>query len=214
MTVFHRAHVPWGRIGTEAASAATYLAWVAYPHATEEATRVDFVKACCAGIAKNLGVHPPENLRGFKRERIPGKVKRGLDRINKRRIPAIRMALQQWGVDPFQQGKGLGLNESARDLDLLLGERVDGRSSENQEDNVRKNVWRDSRPALAMTLALPLELAARDRSKTVIDLLQRGDWVPQAIQDARLIAPLVASFFNPPFILWPTKAKSPAAVSQ
>lgn len=210
MTVFHRAHVPWGSIGTEAASAAIYLAWVAYPHAAEEAKRVDFVKACCAGIAKNLDVHPPENLRGFKRERIPGKVNRGLDRINKRRIPATRMALQQWGVDPH--GK-LGLNQSAKSLaSLILQKSPDGEGPE--PDNVRKDVWRDSLPALAMTLALPLELAAPDRSKTVIDLIKTGDWVPQAIQDARQIAPLVASFFNPPFILWPTKAKSPAAVSQ
>lgn len=210
MTDYHRAHVPWGDVGTEAASAAIYLAWVAYPHATEEAARVDFVKACCAGIAKSLGVHPPENLRGFKRERIPGKVNRGLDRINKRRIPATRMVLQQWGIDPHGR---LGLKQSARSLAwLILQKSPDGEGPE--PDNVRKDVWRDSLPALAMTLALPLELAARDRSKSALELLRHGDWVPQAIQDAHEIAPLVVSFFNPPFILLPTMAKTPTAVSQ
>lgn len=210
MTDYHRAHVPWGALGTEAASAAIYLAWVAYPHTTKEAARVDFVKACCAGIAKSLGVHPPENLRGIKREWIPGKVNRGLDRINKRRIPATRMALQQWGVDP--RGR-LGLNQSARSLaSLILQKSPDGEGPE--PDNVRKNVWRDSLPALAMTLALPLELAAPDRSKSALDLLKSGEWIPQAIQDARQIAPLVATSFNPPFILLPTMVKSPTWVSQ
>lgn len=210
MTDYRRAHVPWGVQDADAASAAIYLAWVAYPHPNDEAARLDFVNACCAGITKALGVHPPENLRGIKRERIPGKINRGLDRINKRRIPSTRMALQQWGVDPHGT---LGLNQSAQNLvELIEAKSPDGEGP--NPHNVRKNVWRESRPALAMTLALPLELAARDRSKTVIELLRHGDWVPQAIQDARQIAPLVASFFNPPFILLPTMAKSPAAVSQ
>lgn len=205
MTVFHRAHVPWGSIGTEAASRAIYLAWVAYPHPTEESARLDFVKACCAGIAKGLGVHPPENLRAMKRERIPGKVNRGLDRIIKRRLPACRMALQQWGVDP--NGR-LGLNQSAQALvELIEAKDPDGEGP--NPHNVRKNVWRDSRPALAMTLALPLALASQDRSNSTHELLRRGDWVLQAIKDAHQIAPLVANFFNPPFILLPTTAKSP-----
>ena len=203
MTAIYQALIPINPGGADPASAAAYLAWVAYPDPKQKAERDRFFHCICATYFKLEGKHPPESLRGIKRDKIEGRLNRGLHRITTRRIPAVVMALRQMGLDP---AKGrTGLNESARIY--AHGEAMtDAKDGGLKACNVRKDVWRDSRPALAMTMALPLQLLDKTERRHPIDLLQSGAWVSQAIQDARQIAPVIQSFFNLPALILPESA--------
>lgn len=200
MTAILQALIPINPSGADPASAAAYLAWVAYPDPKQKAARDRFFRSVAASHFKVNGKHPPPSLRGIKRDKILGGIRPGLNRITTRRIPAVVMAFRQMGLDP---AKGrLGLNESARayaDSEAMTDEKDGGLKA----CNVRKDVWRDSRAALAMKMALPLHLLDSEGRRHPIDLLQCGAWVPQAIQDARHLVPVIQSFFSFPMLIVP-----------
>lgn len=175
----------------------TYLAYVAYPHSNDRSKRVRFVKIVAAMHFKNQGITPPENLRGFKAERVQGIIDSGLRRINSRRIPAALMAARKMGFDTATGA--ISLRAASR----LYADKLDAKELDAREatpDNVRKRIWRDSLPALAMSWPLMILLAKGERVRS---LLHRDDWVADAISEAYEIAPMLEETLTLKRILLP-----------
>jgi len=137
---------------------AAYLAWCAYPG--EKVKRDRFWNHTMAGIAKATDTplrEIPKPLRGRRGEKIDNTVNRGLARIGDHRIPAAYEALrlvadEGWPDDPVTSMEAarkamLALYARAKRSPLLLAGEVD-------HDNIRRLVERESRPAIALAVAL------------------------------------------------------------
>jgi hypothetical protein len=210
------APIPFDRRTPEAVnSALIYMAYVAWPHARQEKERDRFVLAHLAALHKSARKHLPPALPRIKRENISATVNRGLARISTRRVPALRMLLQRWLRMKFIDGiPGLTRDQMARMRELSAAHALvdpagditgEGRSyvSEDREiDNIKKDIWRDSLPALAMLLG-PQHLRRAGQRWSATSLLYDASWVPEAVAYAQMFASVIEHTVAPPTLLVP-----------
>lgn len=206
-------------IGPEPISTASYLAWIAYPGEEDGAARSRFVRACAAGVHKaTVGGWAPPGLRGWDRRPIINTINQSLDRIHKRRLRAVWMALHQLHVSEDDALNGWGLNEAARmaldsagAVDQRQGPVIPETETGYQNDdafnpgNVKRLIWYESLPALAMTLALPLSLARPGERRSVLELISAPGWVDESITAAQQLAPVIEESFSPKRLLIPSR---------
>lgn len=103
-----------------------------------------------------------------------------------------------------QMQDGLSQRQAAQRFVEAI-ERTDPEGNGPDADNLRRLAWRESLPALAMTLALPLHVRSDTERRTVRDLLLGGnDWVPVAVDDAQRLIPHIADSFQLKYLLRPT----------
>jgi hypothetical protein len=182
--------------------AAMYLAWCAFPGAGEDDAerRRKWAAAAVVSFYKRGGKRPPPELRGHKKENATGLYKRGLKRLQCRRRLAVWLAVRQ--MQPAARG-GLNLSDAiAEQLDLLPG----SYGYANDEANVRRLMWRESLPTLAMMVPVTwLTIGPGGRSIAMwADLLYARDlcdWQGWAIAMARDIAPVLENEFTDEFAL-------------
>lgn len=217
--------------------AAAYMAWLAYPAECEARKRRKFVDAMLAWIVKRnwgrSGGRPPsadadyapgsiiealdrsgrENmrrLRGWDARALGRTLDPALDRVNTRRLPAAKIALQRLGGHSLRLALGELDFPAEEAAPGTIAEALEGPGQHNR-DNLRRLVWRESRPALAMTLALLPELQRIDRpqnprsNEALFKFMLRDDWVTPAIERAQDIAPRLANALHLPVILVPRR---------
>jgi hypothetical protein len=195
-----------------------YLAWIAWPHDSQDGERERFVASLLAAQFKAAGKHLPTTLPPLRGKDIGAAVREFLKRVYKRRQPAVRMVLQHWlrqrlidvpGLTPAQQERlrGLSATEALIDPDGdLTGQGEPFLLKERHPDNIAEHIWRDSRPALAMMMGLrPLRMAGQGRRFE--DLLFDADWVAEAVWDARMFALVIERTIDPPRLLLPRRVE-------
>jgi hypothetical protein len=249
MTEFIDAHIPIDAERGEPLmnSAFHYLAHVAWPHRTEyeNKQRKRLVGALLAAQYKSrykvrgrdIPAAKLTEIRGIKRKEIAAAINKGLERIYTRRIPAFRMLVHRWMVagliDPppwltSEQRTHLLALGATRTLvqpegDLLgRGRILLTDRAESDLDNIDRDIWRDSKPALAMLCGLwPLRVFGSGKHVTVTDgmgekscalvgrisslLDSDPSWVTEAVADARMMALYIEHTINPRKLLVPRR---------
>jgi len=153
-----------------------YLAWVAYPDVDESENRARWKNAVVAAAYKAHRRHPPPEAQGIKVENINGIVGRGFRRIHCRRIPAAIIA-REWieGERVMRAIRGV-LDTPAANAGLLGA----------PEEATIKRAWSESRPALAMAVALSDVLI--HRAESIDEAIPRLAWVDHAWVDFAIMA--------------------------
>lgn len=194
-----------------------YLAWVAWPHDSQERERERFIGVLLAAQCKAEGKHLPATLPKIRGKNIGPPIREFLKRVYKRRQPAVRMLLQHWvrqglidvpGLTPDQQERlrELSATEALLDPDGDLTGQGQPFMPERNLDNIAEHIWRDSRPALAMMMGLrPLRMAGQGRR--FVELLFDADWVAEAVWDARMFALMIERTIDPPRLLLPRRVE-------
>jgi hypothetical protein len=198
-----------------------YVAHVAWPQPGEQEKRDRFVSALLAAHYKAARRNIPKTLPI--KPKVIGAISRdGLKRIYERRLPALRMLMQRFmragAIDPppwltpEQQTRLLKLNQTAALLDPhgdLLGKEGTLLDERNLY-NIRRDIWRDSRPALAMVHGLWSVGAFGRNGRPLLSLIM-GDprWVPEAVAEARMMAVAIEHTINPPILLVPRRVLVP-----
>jgi hypothetical protein len=189
--------------------AAAYLAYLAYPDKSETEKRANFVDAASAWSWKTgfgrKGGRPPKRLQAWDTRRLNGTLNRGLDRIDKRRLPAVSVAYARL------RGDSINLTLSTFHLpmedEFRLGSVVD-ELRDSGRDNLRRLIWRESRPVLAMAMGLSQQLpwvSDSDPDFPTWRLLLRNDWVEPAIDYAQRHACQLADRFDLPRVIVPRR---------
>lgn len=215
-TTYYDAQIPRVRfvrrdatVWSTTGDAATYLAYLAYPDKSETEKRANFVYAASAWSWKTgfgrKGGRPPKRLQGWETRRLDQTLNRGLDRIDKRRLPAVSVAYARL------QGDSINLTLSRfhfpMEDEFRPGSVVDELRGSGR-DNLRRLVWRESRPALAMAMGLNQQLqwvTDSDRDFPTWKLLLRNDWVDPAIGYAQRHACRLAEYFDLPRVIVPRR---------
>jgi hypothetical protein len=210
-----------------------YLSRVAWPSETpqDRANRDGFWNALVAAIYKSPPGkptrHAPPDLPRIKPADIPVTVRKTIHCIEQQRLPAALMVLREWvrkGMTDLTR-TGLTTGQQSRLADAFSGHAdalaaAAGRlrqlsplvNSTNVPDMLRwfhdlgKDAWVRSRPALAMTLALPVSWSAvaastkgRDEFSAIAALCYDPSWVLGAINNAGVLAGrLMQTLDDPP----------------
>jgi hypothetical protein len=177
-----------------------FIAAVAHP---EDKRRHDrFAKAA----VKCYGGRVPLIARGIQNKNALASVNEGLEIIGGRRrddggidrgyrFRAVWLALRQMDGDrPMQSYRKL----------IALFRLAGSEPPWNDDFTVQQHVWRSSLPALAM--AFPLAWRVFVEKRELLHLLYAGDWVADAFDEARKIAPDLAERFPKANLLVPCKA--------
>jgi hypothetical protein len=221
MTEFIDTHIPLDPRAPDAIDPAlVYLSWVAWPHPTaeEQDNRDRLMNAVVGAVYKsadnaagNAGQQMPAVVPRVKLENISPTFHRAIKRIHQRRLPAALMMLSRWS----EQGRldlsqtSLTAEQKRALADLLLRAagrlRPSGPERPTRTDDLGEEVWEDSRPALAMTMALPLwwggmafRRAPYAEYGALMNLFLDPSWIANAVYEARTIALVMDQSSRPP----------------
>ncbi|WP_434405457.1 hypothetical protein [Sphingobium sp. DN12] len=187
-------------------AAASYLSWLAYPEREKVKKGAEFFEAVVAGTLKAQGHHAPTAFR-MKREKAISIMNAGLRRIARRRLPAAWLALR------MVEHQGLSIREAAERLCKL----VDGDSADARllPDNIRRDIWYETAPAIPMAMAIVLSRSPQYRSLAttgkVSDFLADPSWVDDAVACASEICVPIARKFALKAVFRPILIKSPVS---
>jgi hypothetical protein len=219
MSRFIDTHIPINPLQPDDMTPAhVYLAFVAYPHGHQDEDRKRFVGSLRAAVFKAAGKQIPAHEYRPKRENVVKTVRRALDIIATRRVPAVRMALHRW-LRMGEIGVVCTTKDAEKWLDAMLrASPAEGlldpdcwrlesgtallpeRDGVAQLDNIERRIWDDSRPALPMTMALFAALQGDAGKWRRLDaLLFDPTWVDDAMATASgNVLALIERTFNPP----------------
>jgi|GEM_PF-6302659 len=186
-----------------------YLSWVSWSQATalDQEHRDRLVATMSAAIYKQAGHHMPPSLPRIRRENIHATANRAVHRICRSRLPAAFMVLSRFAE------RGL-VDLMKRDLAISAAELCAAGAIHRDEivplrvlHDIGKDNWLDARPALAMTMALPVLWTASKSYVAAYEqvalLFTRHDWVWDAMRNAQALALQLEHVFDPPALLVP-----------
>jgi hypothetical protein len=207
MTIFVDTNIPFDPGNPDAINPALeYLSYVAWPRDEDEANRRRLLGAMAGAIYKQVGRQIPPNLPRVKRERVASTVRRAIWRIQRKRLPAALMAFSRWAEQDLYDiaFADLASNERKRLVGALAKAAVKLRSGESS------TVWKESRPALAMAMALPISWAQmafpvgyRDEYGEVSALFLEAGWVNDAVFRADFLSRCLEHTIHPPTLRVP-----------
>jgi hypothetical protein len=213
-----------------------YLSWVAWPDATAEhqGNRDLMTTSLAAALYKQNKQQMPPGLRRVQRKNIAPTVHKALRRIQQRGLPVVLMVLRHWvraGLTDLsatrltmdQQRRLADVFDLAADTFAATAGKLRRLSlAANIPDvprsmsDIGRGVWAETRPALAMLMALPVSwrwIAARavaipegkrkpepvyDEYSAIASLCYDPTWVHNAVNDAGLLAGRLAQTLVPP----------------
>jgi hypothetical protein len=216
MTTFLDIHIPFDPENPDALNPALVcLSWVAWPHVTsiDQAHRDRLTATMAAAIYKQAGKQMPANLPRVRRENIHATAQMALRRICQYRLPAVLLVLSRWAERGLLDLSRAGLTTDqeqrlAKALAVAAGRLRTGNDQivppRNLHD-IGEATWLDARPALAMTMALPVSwtgVAFEKRGSDVHDRVSRlftdHSWVQNAMRNAQALAQRLIQTLNPP----------------
>lgn len=203
MTEFIAAHILCSDTDPRQA-AASYLSWLAYPERDKTNKGAEFFEAVLAGTYKAQGKHPPLAFR-MKREKAISTINAGLRRIARRRVPAVWMAFKAIDQD------GTSIRKAAHMLCQLIDNETP--DADSIPDNVRRDIWYETGPAIPMAMALVTapQFWELNQNGRISDFLSDPGWVINSVEWAQELCAPIAKKFGLPAAFTPVLIKSPVS---